>query len=41
MVDTAEVLATFDSQYWRFPVITRNKYGSGTCSSSSRSEVCA
>jgi beta-galactosidase len=30
MVDTAEVLAKVDSQYWPFPAITRNKYGSGT-----------
>jgi beta-galactosidase len=28
--DTAEVVASFDDPYWRFPAITRNKYGSGT-----------
>ncbi len=28
--DTAEVLASFDDQYWRFPAITRNRYGNGT-----------
>ena len=28
--DTAEVLASFDDQYWRFPAITRNQYGNGT-----------
>jgi beta-galactosidase len=27
--DTAEVVASFDDQYWHFPAITRNKYGSG------------
>jgi len=30
MPDTAEVLATFDDPYWRYPAITRNKYGRGT-----------
>lgn len=28
--DTAETVASFDDPYWRFPAITRNKYGSGT-----------
>jgi beta-galactosidase len=28
--DSAEVLASSDHPYWRFPVLTRNKYGSGT-----------
>ena len=28
--DTAEVVASFDDAYWHFPVITRNKFGSGT-----------
>ncbi len=28
--ETAEVVASFDDPYWRFPAITRNKYGSGT-----------
>ncbi len=28
--DTAEVIASLDDPYWRFPAITRNKYGSGT-----------
>lgn len=27
--DTAEVVASFSDPYWRFPAITRNKYGSG------------
>lgn len=27
--DTAEVIATFDDRYWRFPAITRNRYGGG------------
>jgi len=27
--DTAEAVATFDDPYWRFPAITRNRYGSG------------
>ncbi len=30
ITDTAEVVASFDDPYWRFPAITRNKYGSGT-----------
>jgi beta-galactosidase len=30
MPDTAEVVASFDDPYWRFPAITRNHYGSGT-----------
>jgi beta-galactosidase len=28
--DTAEVLASFDHPYWRFPAITRNRYERGT-----------
>jgi beta-galactosidase len=28
--DTAEVVASFDDPHWRFPAITRNKFGSGT-----------
>jgi beta-galactosidase len=28
--DTAEVLASFDDPYWRFPAITRNNFGKGT-----------
>jgi beta-galactosidase len=28
--ETAEVLASYDHPYWKFPAITRNKYGSGT-----------
>ena len=28
--DTAQVLASYDHPYWRFPAITRNAYGSGT-----------
>ena len=28
--ETAEVVASFDDSHWRFPGITRNKYGSGT-----------
>jgi beta-galactosidase len=28
--DTAEVVTSFDDRYWRFPAITRNRYGSGT-----------
>jgi beta-galactosidase len=28
--DTAQTVASFDDPYWRFPAITRNKYGSGT-----------
>jgi len=28
--DSAEVLATYDHPYWKFPAITRNKYGNGT-----------
>ena len=28
--DTAEVLASYDDPYWKFPAITRNKYGRGT-----------
>ena len=28
--DTAEVLASLDDTTWRFPVITRNRYGDGT-----------
>jgi len=28
--DTAEVIAYFDDSYWRFPAITRNKFGDGT-----------
>ncbi len=30
MPDTAEVVATYDDPYWKYPAITRNKYGSGT-----------
>ena len=29
MPETAEVVASYDHQYWKFPAITRNKYGSG------------
>ncbi len=28
--DTAEVLASYDHPYWKFPAITRNKFGRGT-----------
>jgi beta-galactosidase len=28
--DTAEVVASFDDPYWKFPAITRNRHGSGT-----------
>jgi beta-galactosidase len=28
--DTAEVLASLDHPYWKYPAITRNRYGSGT-----------
>jgi beta-galactosidase len=28
--ETAEVVASFVHPYWRFPAITRNKYGAGT-----------
>ena len=28
--DSAEVLASYDHPYWKFPAITRNKYGNGT-----------
>jgi beta-galactosidase len=28
--ETAEVVASFDDLYWRFPAITRNRYGDGT-----------
>ena len=28
--ETAQVLASFDDRYWRFPAITRNQYGKGT-----------
>jgi len=28
--DTAEVVASFDHPYWKFPAITRNRHGSGT-----------
>jgi len=27
--DTAEVIASFDDPYWKFPAITRNQYGNG------------
>ena len=27
--DTAEVIASFDDPYWKFPAITRNHYGNG------------
>jgi beta-galactosidase len=30
MPDSAEVLASYDHPYWKFPAITRNRYGSGT-----------
>jgi beta-galactosidase len=30
VADTAQVLATYDHPYWKFPAITRNTYGSGT-----------
>jgi beta-galactosidase len=29
MPDTADVVASFDDPYWKFPAITRNRYGSG------------
>jgi beta-galactosidase len=28
--ETAEVVASYDDPYWKFPAITRNRYGSGT-----------
>jgi beta-galactosidase len=28
--ETAEVIASYDHPYWKFPAITRNKFGSGT-----------
>jgi len=28
--ESAEVIASFDDEYWQFPAITRNKFGSGT-----------
>jgi beta-galactosidase len=28
--DTAEVVASYDDPYWKFPAITRNRYGSGS-----------
>jgi beta-galactosidase len=28
--ETAEVVASYDDPYWKFPAITRNKYGRGT-----------
>ena len=28
--DSAEVLASYDHPYWKFPALTRNKYGNGT-----------
>ena len=28
--DTAEVVCTFDHPYWKFPAITRNRFGRGT-----------
>jgi beta-galactosidase len=28
--ETADVVATFDHPYWKFPAITRNRYGNGT-----------
>ena len=28
--ETAEVVASFDDPYWRFPAITRNQFGAGT-----------
>ncbi|HWR53116.1 MAG TPA: beta-galactosidase [Bryobacteraceae bacterium] len=28
--ETAEVVASYDHPYWKFPAITRNKYGNGT-----------
>ena len=30
VLDTAEVVVSFDDPYWHFPAITRNKFGSGT-----------
>jgi len=27
--DTADVVASFDDPYWKFPAITRNRYGNG------------
>ena len=30
VADTAEIVATFDDPYWRFPAITRNRHGNGT-----------
>ena len=30
VLDTAEVVASLDHPHWKFPVITQNKYGSGT-----------
>ena len=29
MPDTADVVASFGDQYWKFPAITRNRYGNG------------
>src|SRR6266853_860189 len=29
MPDTADVVAYFDGSYWKFPAITRNRYGNG------------
>jgi beta-galactosidase len=29
MPDTADVVAWFDDSYWKFPAITRNRYGNG------------
>ena len=29
MPDTADVVASFDDSYWKFPAITRNRYGNG------------
>jgi len=30
VLETAQVIASFDDPYWHFPAITRNQYGSGT-----------
>ena len=29
ILDTSDVVASFDDSYWKFPAITRNRYGSG------------
>jgi beta-galactosidase len=30
VLESAEVIASFDDEYWPFPAATRNKFGSGT-----------